>query len=193
MKKYKLKYDMPKYKAGTEFRMTRKGHLAVGDMLVFHSNELKSYPEILEEWFEEIPEQPETVWDLKEGDECYILASSTIVCEAPHAQMVFFKEPLIQWREAGEVFLTRRDAEKRLARQRAEAILLRDAKGFKPDWGDKDQRKFSVYYDHTIDALFVDWDYSLSYGRICFATEEDVRASVRAHEKEWKTYLGVEE
>lgn len=71
MKKYRLIKDIPKFKTGTEFRISSKGHLAHGDSMVYHKNDLEKHPEILTDWFQEIPEKPKTVWDLKDGDECW--------------------------------------------------------------------------------------------------------------------------
>lgn len=56
MKHYALKKELPMFPAGTEFRITKKGHLAAGDRAVYHKNDLKRHPELLEEWFDEIPE-----------------------------------------------------------------------------------------------------------------------------------------
>jgi len=41
--------------------------------------------------------------------------------------------------------------------------------------------------------LRADFTHTHQEHKIYFATPEDAKASIKAHEKEWKTYLGVEE
>lgn len=49
----------------------------------------------------------------------------------------------------GELYLTKEDGEKAIAWQKAEVILKRDTKGFKPDWRKKNRE---------IEKWFVAWD-----------------------------------
>lgn len=95
--------------------------------------------------------------------------------------------------ECGSAFWTEEEAEKELARRKAYVILKEDTKGFVPDWNDNDERKYFVGYrwgkglvvDHNLRHQWLEGPY--------FATGEDARASIKVHEKEWKTWLGVEE
>lgn len=96
--------------------------------------------------------------------------------------------------ESGSAFWTEEEAEKELARRKAYVILEEDIKGFKPDWKNYNEEKHFVCYDYDLDKF----GFCLSYHRkggnkLYFATEEDAKASVKAHEKEWKTWLGVED
>lgn len=84
MKKYRLKKDLPTFKAGQECWLSPNGDLMTKtlwsdsptnpstvfeeDKTIYSKRELERFPNILKDWFEEIPEQPKTVWDLKEGD-----------------------------------------------------------------------------------------------------------------------------
>lgn len=198
MKKYKLLKDLPKYKAGTEFRLTKKGHLATGNTMVYHKNDLERFPNILDEWFEEILEQPKTVWDLKDGDECWTRTAMSS-CLSAITPVVATRETWhgdvhhLSLREIGGVFLTEEDCEKDMTWQKAKQILLRDTKGFKPNWRDNDQIKYIVYFNHADNSLRTDHWASYHSSSMHFATEEDAIASIKAHEKEWKTYLGAEE
>lgn len=148
------------------------------------------FPGLLEEWFEEIPEEPKTVWGLKEGDRYWFIRTNNWVDDCMWNDSQYD----IGCRVGGNCFLTKEEAEKELAHRKAKAILERDTKGFKPDWNISNQCRWYVCYNHYGKWLKIDKDFSLfNYGNLCFATKEDAEASIKAHEKEWKTYLGVEE
>lgn len=188
MKRYRLKKDLPKYKAGIGFRLTEKGHLAVGNTVVYHRKDLEKFPSILTDWFEGIPEKPKTVWDLEEEEECWALCWG----EA-HQRVWVERKDYVDMRAVGDIFLTRTEAERELARRKAKQILLRDTKGFKPDWGDTEQDKWYVAY-HTYDSgeLTAELKLGFNYGGPVFGSYNDARKSIKTHEKEWKIYLGVE-
>lgn len=207
MKRYKLKKDLPTFKAGQEFAIAGcdgglwliGGYDDHGDwygrVLAYSRQTLEKFPNILTDWFEEIPETPKTVWDLKEGDGCFYFATDGGI----------FSD---QWegagldhsrRDIGNIFITREEAEKELARRRVKVILERDTKGFKPNWQSGEYDKYEVAYDYSDGgydgiSLFVnDCRYCCSHNDLWFATEEDAQYSIEKHEKEWKIYLGVEE
>lgn len=199
MKRYKLKKDLPTFKAGDLFHKIRNGnlvHTSTGVLAYMHQT-LEKFPNILKDWFEEIPEDPKTVWDLKEGDECWARSSH----ESPFGstpvradKRTWFGSPLDKsLREIGGIFLTEEECKRDIEWQKAKQILLRDTKGFKPDWSDSNQNKTLVYYSSD-DKTFrmVPWSVN-AFGGIYFGSLEDAEASIEAHEKEWKTYLGLEE
>lgn len=159
-----------------------------GIILLYSDLMLNKHPSILTNWFEEVPEQPKTVWDLKEGDICYYLTAMGIIQETTFNDLAP-RDCLT----VGSLFLTKEEVEKELARRKAKQILLRDTKGFKPDWKNPKQYKWSVYYNYQFHDLISDYDWDTQYGTIYFATEADADASIKAHPQEWKTYLGVEE
>lgn len=140
-------------------------------------------------YIEEIPEKPKTVDDLKIGDECYE------ICGTLALRMQWVDDALqIESRAVGDIALTKEAAEKRLEWRRAKEVLERDTKGFKPDWRNRFQEKYYVAYEIYFCGRLVarcSTDYNL--GGIVFASQEDAEASIEAHEKEWKIYLGVEE
>lgn len=200
MKRYRLVKDLPTFEVGGIFEISKNGNLikrgeCISDCIVaYAARTLKRFPNILTDWFEEIPEEPKTVWDLKEGDTYYIIVSNTNYLQAPEVESCCFRPALKSWVEMGELFLTREDAERAIARQKAEQVLKRDTKGFKPDWNTETQTKYIVYFDHAYRQLSVDyWNTYHSQPSLYFATEEDAIASIKAHPDEWKTYLGVEE
>lgn len=142
-------------------------------------------------YIEEIPKQPKTVWDLKEGDKYYCILDYGGIVEPRWVEKEQYNQECR--REAGNIFLTYAEAEKELARHKAKQILLRDTKGFTPDWSDPNQPKFTVSMCHTDMVLSIVCWHIYNYGVIYFASREDARTSIKIHEKEWKVYLGVED
>lgn len=203
MKKYRLKKDLPTFKAREEFEIDCDGHLrsreqfheykTIGQsigVIAYTQSTLQNFPNILTDWFEEIPERPKTVWDLKEGDECYRIM---ILSNGPTVVHTTWDESLEHVRAMGLISTNQEEAEKELARRKAKQILLQDTKGFKPDWNNGEQMKYCVLYTSYSKQLRVEDHSAHHYGLINFATKEDAEASIKAHEKEWKTYLGVDD
>lgn len=192
MKRYKLKKELPTFKVGDEFYLNARGKLiqAKTGIIAYAGSTLYKFPNILQDWFEEIPERPKTVWDLKEGDECWTI----ICCELGYnSYKLKFGELAIVLRETGDLYLTKAEAEEALEKQEAEVILRRDTKGFKPDWNDANQVKYRVFYHGETGRLEKESARLSQYGGIHFASFQDANASIMAHEKEWKIFLGVEE
>lgn len=94
--------------------------------------------------------------------------------------------------EAGNAFWTEEDAERELARRKAYVVLKGDTKGFKPDWEDG-QEKYYVFWETSYQCLRTSCFFRGYAGEILFATKEDAVTSIKAHEKEWKIWLGTEE
>lgn len=208
MKKYKLLKDLPTFKAGEEFELDERGDLVKcyepDDPLrrglgitAYRAVTINKFPNILKDWFEEIPEQPKTVWDLKVGDICYArLSTRSRLGETPvHPEKIEWDDSVHyqSLRAIGAIFLTAEDCQRSMERDRAEQVLLRDAKGFKPDWSDEKQAKYEVAYITVTDELVVSDQHLWNFGSIFFGTEQDARDSIKIHREEWLTYLGVEE
>lgn len=191
MKKYKLIKDLPTFRAGQECWLGTSGHLLTRNeedvtIVLYSAETMSKFPNILKDWFEETPEKLKSVYDLKTGDEFWLVNSGD-----GEAYDYEWSEIYAQERACGDAYLTREEAEKELAWRKARQILRRDAEGFKPDWSNEFQQKWYVYYDHCFGDLDIHCKSSTDCGLIYFATEEDVKASIKAHEKEWKIYLGV--
>lgn len=205
MKRYILKKELPTFKVGAKFELDNYGNLRsleefqefgllgqnIG-IMACHKSTLEKFPNILTDWFEEIPEQPKTVWDLKEGDEYYAISfDGCITHEYINHSSIDYHERVIG---IGKCFLTKEEAEKELARRKAKVILERDTKGFQPDWDNNNEPKYEVYYNYNNECLYTCcYEYCCAHQDLWFATAEDAEASIKAHEKEWKIYLGVEE
>ncbi len=197
--KYKLKYDLPVYKAGELFHISKKGNLVHTESgrMAFDRKTLNKYGVLLQ-WFAIVPEEmkPKTIWDLEDGDECWMCGVgrySVEIYKRHWSDDPIHGAQLHEARYMNSLFLTREDAIKAYKREKAKSILLRDTKGFKPDWRDETQQKYTVYFDSCYGHLCTDYWVTYISSSIHFATEEDAEASIKAHEKEWKTYLGVEE
>lgn len=135
-----------------------------------------------------------TVDDLKDGDVYFDINSAKMIGRGYYCS---YNQAIKAQREVGDIFLTKEDAKKELARRKARVILLRDTKGFKPDWENTsaldNKWVYTVYYSHRENILQTN-GYAINRFPcdIWFATEADAEASIKAHPNEWKTYLGVE-
>lgn len=88
MKHYKLLKDLPTFKAGDEFELTKQGHLVFvrgaqeaeeGQILVaYASSTLEKFPNILTDWFEEIEESKNKRWRAKENGGHYFVDEATL-------------------------------------------------------------------------------------------------------------------
>lgn len=201
-KYYKLLKDLPTFKKGELFYLSKAGNLVAVDhkseVIAYHRSTLGHFPNILKDWFEEV-DAPNGRWEPKVGDKYWHInaynngVGTTTWCGDDIDRAV---------NENGNVFRTEEDAEKAVRWLKARKVLFDDAKGFKPNWKDEKERKWSVYWDwgwteedgYRFEGLDADYDVLEVYGPgPYFATKEDAEASIKAHEKWWKIYLGVEE
>lgn len=203
MKRYKLKKDLPTFKAGQVCWLGLDGQLLTRTeegkiILVYNTIEMKKFPKILTEWFEEIPEETKTVYDLSSGDECWAVFTSDFGYVPKKIEFGKLAETL---RQTGSLYLTREEAKQDIAWNMAREVLRRDTKGFKPDWTDDLQDRFCVSFYlfcgnrtkcHLGHLQVENAKWSITR-EIYFASQADAEASIKAHEKEWKIYLGVEE
>lgn len=139
-------------------------------------------------YIEENPDQPKSVWDLKDGERYFYInwrgdVERTSWDGTPGDEEV---------REWGNCFITEEVARQEVDRCKAKVILLQDTKGFEPDWKDREQAKWCVVYDYELGDFEVDcFDGRIDFGVIYFATEKDAYLSIRDHREEWLKYLGV--
>ncbi len=145
-------------------------------------------------YIEEIPEKPKTVDDLRGGDRCWCITLSPLTGFSVDDFEFGIRESLMV--ETGDIFLTREEGEKELARRKAKVILERDTKGFKAsrDCGSFYYVSYDIY-DHRFEVGR--WETNCCGGELTspinFATIDDAEASIKAHSSEWKIYLGIEE
>jgi hypothetical protein len=191
MKYYKLKKDIPMFKAGDLFYINSdQGCLVQKDTirLAFHKETLEEYPEILRDWFEEVEEPGYKRWRAEEDDEYYTINRIGCVCRSRDT-----RQPEDDYRyKTGSYGRTAEELEAKLKYDIARQVLLDDAKGFKPDWEDVRQTKYYGCYGHEYKYLRVSYDYRCQdQGAIYFKTRKDLEESFEKHRKEWLIVLGI--
>lgn len=194
MEKYKLKKDTFFYKAGTICRLTSKGNMVLDNCegtCILHDYQLREHPGLLDEWFEKIEEKKYGGRVPKNGDEYWVVYADGVIMSERWKDIKLDRDLF----KCGSAFWSEEEAEKELKRRIAYVILKEDTKRFVPDWTDKDQPKYYAaynYYDNRVDGDNA-WCYRAHGWGLYFATERDVRVSIKNHEQEWLDYLGIEE
>lgn len=204
MKQYRLKKDLPTFKAGDEFFINEMGSLIAGTpeepkkvivgtgdstvpievyLIAYAKEALRQFPNVLTDWFEEIDDES-TFYFID-----VLFLGKPIKKRNIDESSDWFIERL---KSLGSYFKTEQEAEEHLEWLKARATLLKDTKGFKPDWNDADGWKYCVYYDHPYSTLKVDSAVYVDAHEFYFETKEDAKFSIKLHEKEWRIYLGVE-
>lgn len=211
MKRYRLLKDLPTFKAGDEFFICDFGSLMkidrylddgipCGSICAYGRSTLQQFPNILTDWFEEIPDEPTVEYlgqyipaDKGQAHDNIIIVNyhgepdCIINCPMRHIKTMA---------KLGLSFKDENDCYKWLEKQEAYQTLVRDTKGFKVK--NNSGYFWTVFWDVHEEELRLDyWDSGYGWARqhsdLNFATEADAEASIKAHPKEWKTYLGVEE
>lgn len=196
MKRYKLLKDLPTFKAGDLFYISEYGALVHngGDpdgynVMAYAQSTLEKFPNILTEWFEEIPNPTDSIhWKPKIGQRYFYIDDGYVFSDVWMDFRVDNRRYM-----AGVIYCAEADAEKALERQIAITTLMRDS-NFEPDWSNNDQNKWTVYYNHNDKELLVEATAFLQYpSAIYFDTYDNIKKSIKNHKKEWLIYLGVED
>lgn len=189
MKRYKLKRDIPAFKAGEVFYLSDAGSLfrESDNVPVYGWTIIDKNPNILTDWFEEIKESTRLMPD--EDQKYYLLDSNGLV----HGS-IWADDSVDRIRfEIGNCFQTEEEAEQVIEYLKALAVVRGDAtskfvKG-KGNW--------YVYYEADNNRLIVNSLYYQNnngiFGLPYFATKEDAQRSIGLHKKEWLTIFGVKE
>ena len=183
MKYYKLKKDLPTFKAGDEFYLDNDGNLRLkenGNIMAYHHSTLENFPNVLEDWFEEIPDnmrrkakRDEVYYYIDSyGDIAYELGDGGITEKHRY--------------ETGNYKLTEEEIKSKLTYDIARQTLLDDANGGK--WK-KGGANLFVFYDYDINNWSIcDYDYKYNIqtiGAIYFQSEEDAKKSLEKHRLQW--------
>lgn len=175
--KYKLKKDLPTFKAGDIFTLSDNGCLYkdIGEQIpvcAYTQPTLEKFPNILRDWFEEIPEAPKTVWDLKEGDKYYTIFLEKCGDIVEHEWTGGQTDNSL--RSFGLCFLAVKEAQKAANWMWSKTILERDTKGFKQSIG---VHHYFIYYNYGSRELRIGYHTGTNlYNHPAFAAEEDARA-----------------
>lgn len=166
----------------------------VGDEIVVPDFQINVFEASLVQhgFIEKIKDEP---WKPKEWDDYYIISEyGGVTTDTWHNIQKDTDHQAI-----GNFFQTKEQAAK--ARDWLEAFkaLRDDTKGFKPDWRDKEQPKWQVYFDiycgdgGRLGELQAKDERFYHDSIIYFATETDAKESIKKHRKEWYTYFNIEE
>ena len=188
MKRYKLKRDLPTFKAGDRFVLIDSGSLIhESDGVVAYSwTTLDKFPNILTDWFEEINES--TRWKPDRNQKYYYLGNSGSVYYDTWAN----GSPIDNGRfEIGNCFQTEEEAEQVAEYFKALAVVRGDATSEFVKYNDN----WFIGYDpehKSIDAFCNPYTARNGiFGLPYFATEEDARRSIEQHKNEWLAIFGV--
>lgn len=202
--KYRLKKPIPGVKAGVELE-ERKDGLYIGQRCVITSYQIRAMDDqgTTGEWLEEVSQQPkipgqyvpDCPWELFGDTHVINLHGDTDLAQSLPLRHIKRLAKL------GLSFETEEECQKWAEWLRARATLMRDAKGFKPNWLNKAEDRFIVDYSLFCGAVTHGHLGHLNVANcknaigheFYFASQSDAEASIKDHPNEWKTYLGVEE
>lgn len=202
MKRFKLLKDLPGIDAGTPLwtkenygKLLVKGQNYTTGFVVTEGGSLTTDSHVKFDdarlWLEELPEE----FSRRVDEYCKFFSlqpsggiAELIECGDSISNSAF---------AIGNYFKTRDEAEAVVDYLTALAIVRDDAKGFVPDWGDSEQKKFIVYFDATVHRLCEVDVFCLAhngvFGLPYFATADDAKASIKKHKAQWLTIFGVKD
>lgn len=200
MKKYKLLKDLPFAKAGEIFQQgydendKDNVYLFQGALGAKYIKIWLDYIDDFNEWFEEVkePELPKEFF--------YVLINK--IASVNYSAYSFDEETRQEYRNIVEkhksvdnYFETEEEAEEYLEYLKAKAIIKQDTKGFKPNWNDTKQIKYSCSYDEDRFTGYgcvkpvIDETSTKMGALIYFKSKEDIEESLKKHPEEWRKYL----
>lgn len=201
MKRYKLLKDLPTFKAEQLAYVSSLGNLMAGtpeepeitdtglELMMYHRDTLKKFPNILTEWFEEIKEPTSDIfWKPKIGEEYFYISTYG------YMESQFWSDDNADNRlmSLGIVYRTKEKCEAAIDRKLAKA-RLRKTSDFKPDFKN-DRGGWIVFYNHKDKELYTVPDSIADSGEIVrYATKEEAEKSIEENERDWKIYFGIEE
>ncbi len=187
MKYYKLINDIPMFKKGNLFFIhPEEGCLLQKDTLrlAYHKKTLEKNPDILKDWFEEIPEKHER-WRGGRGDGYYFINDEGVMCHE-----IDTNDGMDNYRyNVGIYGRTKQELEAKLEYNIARQVLLDDAEGGK--WERKsnpwiEYSNWCTYYNSSLQEWGLDPSLSYCPGNIYFKTEEALKKSLKEHKEQWE-------
>lgn len=190
MKRYKLKRDLPTFKAGEIFYLSDSGNLLreSDNVPAYSWSTIDKFPNILTDWFEEIKEP--TRWKPKKNHIYYCIIGDSYVAEDVwHGGQCVDDDRF----EIGNCFQTKEEAEQVIEYLKALAVVRGDVTSKFA----RDRNNFYVYYDIISNHLavgvsFYDLENGI-FGLPYFATTKDAQRSIEQHKNEWLTIFGIKE
>ena len=181
MKQYKLLKDLPTFKAGDEFYIDSNNNLRlkVSDSMAYNHYTLEKFPNILKDWFEEIPEKHER-WRGGRGDDYSFINDEGVVCHE-----IDTNDGMDNYRyNVGIYGRTKQELEDKLEYNIARQVLLDDAEGgkFVPGSSNNWYNSYCLCLEEW--STFSSWYYYP--GAIYFKSEEALLKSLKEHKDQWE-------
>ena len=210
MKKYKLLKDLPTWKAGEIFILKEDGNLFWNDngteVMIYFSATIEKFG-ILEnkEWFEEIPEEPKSVFDLKKGDDYWFISAKNF-----YSGSVFDYEKIEKYYlETWNVFATEKEAKQELEKMKAIARIKKYCWGNNIELFSHEEinetlkNNTNIYRSNTIDIYYIYysakdkwfnsgfWNVTKYTEYFYFKKEEDTKQVIENCESDLKIIFNV--
>lgn len=186
-KTYRLLKDLPFTKAGAIFKEWTGERSGKEEKVLVNADNLTTTLwagdiEAFDEWFKEVKTPSEYYLITDDGFVDFVLSDN-------------YKTTMHR-KAIGNCFETKEEAEKYLAYLKAKVVIKEDTKGFKPDWGNKNEDKWFGQWDfddEVPNSSIVDDFYDFKQSHIYFKSYKDIEESFEKHPKEWKAYLTYEQ
>lgn len=191
IKKYRLLWDLPFAEAGEIFTRETDPETGIDYIEISKKVNPEDYEETrfgfkveffidnFEEWFEELPDLNEYFYITDDGNVDFVVEENHNLTKLRMA--------------IGNIFKTKEEAEKYIDYLKAKAILKEDTKGFKPNWGDRDEYKYYACWNAHRNELDYNSEYVDKEATIYFRNSKEIQESFKKHSEEWKTYLNYEQ
>lgn len=180
MKRYKLLKDLPTFKAGEIFYVKDKGNLArvSDDVSMYSKKTMDNFPNILTDWFEEIPETYKR-WRAEIGQYYWFLNDYGICQSTIEAGANIDKH----YYDLGDYFKSKKEARSHKKYLLARQVLLDDAEGGKFIL---DSKNWTGYYVYGINRWLTQIVPQYYPGLIYFRSREALEKSLEEHKEQWE-------
>ena len=179
MKRYKLKKDLPTFKAGDEFYLDSNNNLYHNwsEVMAYNHKTLEKFPNILKDWFEEIHECKRRRAEYR-GLYYYVNSLGIISSDNDYRDT---KDDHLY--SIGNYGLTKEELESKLKYDIARKTLLDDAEGGKYSYGEEN---WCTYYSKCTQE-WTGFDNDIYHpGMIYFRTGEALKKSLKEHKEQWR-------
>lgn len=204
MKRYKLLKNLPCAEAGEIFQQgydendKDNVYLFQGALGAKYIKIWLDYIDDFDEWFEEVKELelPKEFFYINIDMVTGYSFSYFSMDENTRQEYIRFME---RHKSVGNFFETKEEAEEYLEFLKAKEVIKQDNKGFKPNWNDTRQIKYSCSYDEDRFTGYgcvkpvIDETSTKMGALIYFKSEEDIKESLKKHPEEWRKYLFYEQ
>lgn len=179
MERYKLKKDLPTFKAGDEFYLSSNNNLRLkgSDIMAYNHKTLEQFPNILTDWFEEILENKR--WRAEYGGEYAYIADDGLVSFNNDRREYTdnYRYRTGNYARVGDPRSLVEYKEYNIARQ----TLLDDAEGGKFVSG-----AYNYNAGYHSGEWGTDWNYAYIPNLIYFRDKKSLEKSLEIHKEQWE-------